>query len=129
MSLFDELRKQIQAAIDEAQGRQPAAPSPRAPARPAPRRQPAQAQQRRTADDEAAARTATEAQQAAAQAVARRSAAPPPVINAAAHTNDESASIAEVRALLSDRHGLRSAVILNEVLGPPLAMRPRGLRR
>ena len=111
MSLFDELRRQIKEAIDEANGQRPE-PRRVVVRRPAP--QPRQEPVDTPAVTVSAAQQRTQPAQTA------------PVVTQDVLPGHDRRD--RLRRLLQRPEGAREAVLLGELIAPPLAMRPRGRR-
>lgn len=133
MGLFDDIKRTITEAIEEA--KQASSPTPQRKAAPAPRRHLLQEDEDRRVElseeaqreaaaqrkrDEAKARRAREerAEKQRRAAIARRR-----------RNADEALDAHQLRALLKNPSSFRQAIILGEVLGPPKAKQSPGTRR
>ncbi len=113
MGLFDDMVKAMQEAADEAQARRTAQAAPQPLFQPQPRQ--VVRVNRRTRDAEAV----PVAPPPVAPAPTRPSAAPPAPPKA-----DTAIAADRLRRLLQQPKTIRELMVLSEVLGPPLAMRP-----
>jgi hypothetical protein len=118
MGFFEDLTKTIQEVFDEASGNQQAGkPKPRPKREAAPRVDRAALEQQQAA--EAARRKALAERQAALEA--RRAAEARRQAKEAARQQRTDAKV--LRHLLRDKHSIRQAIVLNELLSPPVGMR------
>jgi len=121
MGLFDEIRKQIEEAMAEAQGERPASPRPRPRPQaqsPEPPARPPDAQLVFEEDADAARSAAPEVEQRVR----------PPVRKPPGAGKHKVSRRSAIRAVLKDRNQLRQAFLINELLGAPVSRRGRGGR-